>query len=65
MRIYKIANEEDQVFILEQADNILSSYKESQIWQQIIIFLNENDVDYSNWSDLKMLSYYLKNNLLN
>lgn len=48
--------------IISEANNILKRYKSSPMWNQVIIYLNNADIDYTSWNDLDMLSYYLSVN---
>ncbi len=59
---FKKLNENQLDDILQQANDILKQYQEGPQQNNVIIFLNENDVDYNNQTDLEMLLYYLKRN---
>ena len=48
-----------EIEIIRSANGILKRYKDSPMWNQVILALNEGDIDYYNWSDLDMLDYYL------
>jgi hypothetical protein len=45
--------------IIDEANNILKRYKSSPMWNQVILYLNDADIDYTSWTDLDMLGYYL------
>lgn len=44
---------------LKNANDILNNIKNTPLWNSIITWLNEIDVDYINWSDLDIVIYYL------
>ena len=59
---FKKLNENQLDDILQQANDTLKQYQDGPQQNNVIIFLNENDVDYNNQTDLEMLLYYLKRN---
>lgn len=44
---------------IRSANGILKRYKDSPMWNEIISYLNKDEIDYSNWSDLDILDYYI------
>jgi len=50
--------------MFENKENIISVLKQVNFQlnrNEIILWLNENDVDYFNWNDIEMIIYYLEN----
>lgn len=52
---------DEKISVLKSANSILKFYKDSPIWNDVIRFINEKDVDYCTWNDIDILIYYLSN----
>ena len=50
-----------EIKALELAKGIMDSYQNSPAWVNIIRDLNNDDVEYSGWSDIDVLIYWLQN----
>lgn len=46
--------------LLKKANILLRQYRDTPVWNNIIEFLNERDIDYFNWNDSQVLEYYLQ-----
>jgi hypothetical protein len=49
------------VYVLERVENLVSMFTTSPFWNDIINRLNEQDADYSDWSDLEIVIWFIKN----
>ncbi len=52
---------QDEVSILIEANSIIKKYIDTPLWNDIIVYLNEHDINYMDWTDLDILIFYLKN----
>lgn len=52
---------ESNLNTLVQANTLLKQYKDGPMLNSIITRLNQDDVDYTNWTDLDIIIYYLEN----
>ena len=54
-------NNAETLEILENANEIVKNIKDSSMWYTIIEKLNEDDVDYMEWSDIDIIIWGFKN----
>ena len=47
--------------ILEQCNNLVARFSTTPKWNDIITKLNEGDADYSHWSELDIVIWYIRN----
>lgn len=65
LKLFENKDINDEIEILKKAKSILSSYKESPAFSNILIDLDDNGIDYYNWDDFDIIMWYLNREIEN
>jgi hypothetical protein len=58
---FKLNESISEISDLKKANDILRRYINGPEWNEVLRYLNEEDVEYGNWTDIEILIYYLEN----
>jgi hypothetical protein len=52
---------DNTIYIVRQVNSLLIRFKASGEWNTILQRMNEQDVDYTYWTDLDIIIWYMEN----